>query len=188
MSGQTFPLSFPHPPLSFPKFPSVIPAGCKRESTGSIVADGGTSKTARFPIKDVGNDRKRPVPFRSCCRAVVFRSRWPSRPPLSFPPPLCHSRSSPITNVGDRFAGMTEKEKNARTRSRRITAATYHSDFLRVNEIADGRRGQWRMNVRHATPARCRAGVRCGGATTRASSIPRSTTTRESWPRQESSD
>lgn len=159
---------------------------------------------------------------------------WPSRPPLSFPPPLCHSRRikresrrvlqrratgasnnqagdapprplpcpgmagasrpllldshSPITNIGDRFAGMTEKEKNAGARSRRITAATYHSDFLRVNEIADGRRGQWRMNVRQPTRARCRAGVRCGGATTRASSIPRSTTTRESWPRQESSD
>ena len=59
--------------------PSVIPAVFRGNPQAVIVAAGGTSKTAGFPINDVGNDSRRALSFRSCCRAVVFRAHWPAR-------------------------------------------------------------------------------------------------------------
>ena len=111
------PLSFPRPPLSFPRPPSVIPAVFSgNPQVGSLPT--AETQTAGFPIKDVGNDRKRATPFHSCCgRSSLGHAILPvppcharpcsSRPSLAFPPlrsfpppilsfprpPLCHSRS-----------------------------------------------------------------------------------------------
>ncbi len=88
--------SFPRPILSFPHSPSVIPAVFSGNPQVGPLPTAET-QTAGFPIKDVGNDRKRAVPFHSCCgRSSSGRAILPvppcharpcsSRPSLAFPP------------------------------------------------------------------------------------------------------
>ena len=99
------------PPSCQPVSPSVIPAVFRGNPQAVIVAAGGTSQTAGFPINDVGNDSRRALSFRSCCRAVVFRAHWPARSLLACPPsflacpPLLLSFPPPSSVIPAVFSG-----------------------------------------------------------------------------------
>ncbi len=108
------------PPLSFPRPPSVLPAVFSGNPQVVSLPTAET-QTAGFPIKDVGNDRKRATPFHSCCErsssghAIISApSRSCPRPPSvipavfsgnpqvgSWPTAETQTAGFPINNVGN---------------------------------------------------------------------------------------
>ncbi len=87
-------------PTPYPVIPAAPPLSCPQFLAGIHKWDRcrrRNKQTAGFPIKDVGNDSKRVVPFHSCCErsssghAILPAPPWPSRPFGPSHPLSCHS-------------------------------------------------------------------------------------------------